>query len=737
MPCPDSVAVVTINWNGWRHTLACLSALRASVGADWHLFIVDNGSTDDSVARLRDLGPDTTLIEAGANLGWTGGNNLGLRHVLDQDLEHIFILNNDAFVHPDTLARLVAASRQATPRPVLGAYHKGAKTSDYDFCGAHIEPRTGIPAWNDIRMHQPPGDGALVDTAYVGGAALFMHRDHLRTVGFFDDRFFLNFDDTDWCARAKKAGFPLKMVGGAVVDHEGSASIGGRHAPLQTYFLTRNKLLYAQKHATPVQRLRLMRHIVWQAKDLAPGRGLMRYYNGLRARHGLSAALRLGIVDYFAGRFGDCPAVVRQWQADHARTKTAAAPATDVDVTAIVPTYNRANYLGETLESILGQTQRPRQLVIVDDGSSDGTQELVARYGDRVQYVRQDNAGKASALNLALRHAEAAAIWVVDDDDIPVPTALAQLSHLLASSPEAGFAGGHYDHFTVDASGAKRFSAVGAPTFDVDDLFAALLERCFIFQPALLVQRRAYDAVGAFDPDFVRAQDYDMLLRLAAQFPGAYVPELLFHQRCHTGLRGTASEPIDGQTIWSKQDSYDSRVMRKTYDRVPLHWYLPRSERTAQFDDHAQYRARFRRGAVLARRLLWTLAIDDFDAAFQIAQRNGWSSLPPAETQMLNRVFDEFGAAHRALDDDNPLLLAIADLPPSKLRDTVFAALLWPTFRYLLKGAVRADVAAAARHAQTYRRFSHAMTLPRHMTHAVANQFGRFAQRHDRKLHAA
>jgi GT2 family glycosyltransferase len=737
MPGPDSVAVVTINWNGWRHTLACLSALRGSVGANWHLFIVDNGSTDDSVARLKGLGADTTLIQSGANLGWTGGNNVALRKILDLNYEHIFVLNNDAAVHADTLSRLVAASSKCTPRPVLGAYHRGVKTSDYDFCGSHIEPRTGIPVWNDVRTCERPTTGALVDTAYIGGAALFAHVDHFRRVGLFDERFFLNFDDTDWCARARETGFPLKMVGGAVVDHEGSASIGGRYAPMQTYFLTRNKLLYAQKHATTIQRVRLMRHIVWQAKDMASGRGLRRYFNALRALDGQAVAFRQGIADYFAGRFGDCPPIVRQLQAKHLPARAAANPATGLAVTAIVPTYNRAHYLAESIDAVLGQSQPPRQVVIVDDGSTDGTRAVVASYGDRVQYVRQDNAGKASALNFSLHHAQGEAIWIVDDDDIPVPTALGKLSHALSSNPELGFSGGHYDHFRVDASGAKHFLPVSKPAFDQDDMFRALLERCFLFQPALLVHRRVYETVGDFDPDFIRAQDYEMLLRIAACFRGVFVPEVIFHQRCHTGLRGTAVQPIDGASVWSKQDTYDTRVMRKVHDRTPLQWYLPRSERELLFDDMAQFRARLRRGAVLSRRLLWTLAIDDFQLAFRIAERNGWSSLPHTEMQMLNRVFDEFGAAHRTLDDHNPLLVAINDLPPSKLRDTVFAALLWPTFRYLLKGAMHADIATAAKHAQTYRRFSHAMTLPSHITLALANQLGRLRQRHDRKFHAA
>ncbi|WP_309646290.1 glycosyltransferase, partial [Phenylobacterium sp.] len=76
---PDlGVAVVTVNWNGWRDTLACLAALRGSRGAAWRLIIVDNASTDDSRSHLSDLGDDVTTLWAPTNGGWTGGNNIGV-----------------------------------------------------------------------------------------------------------------------------------------------------------------------------------------------------------------------------------------------------------------------------------------------------------------------------------------------------------------------------------------------------------------------------------------------------------------------------------------------------------------------------------------------------------------------------------------------------------------------------------------------------------------------------------
>jgi len=320
----ETVAVVTINWNGWRHTRECLAALRASRGARWHLYLVDNGSTDDSLAHLGGLGDDVTLIEAGANLGWTGGNNLGVRHALARGHERIFLLNNDAFVLPDTLERLLAAAREAegmagegaAAPPVLGPVHKGVGGPDYDFSVAAFDPRTGVPAWRTDAGAEGAPARPLIETAYVSGAAILTHRRHFEAVGPFDDRFYLNFDDTDWCVRAARAGFALLMVPDAAIGHVGSASIGGRESPLQTYFLTRNRLLFAEKHCTTVQRLRLLRRCIWQARALgddgAPGHWSVRLW---RARDGRMAAFRRALLDYALRRFGDCPPEVRRWHA--------------------------------------------------------------------------------------------------------------------------------------------------------------------------------------------------------------------------------------------------------------------------------------------------------------------------------------------------------------------------------------------------------------------------------------
>lgn len=311
----EKVAVVTINWNAADLTLRCLAALRATQGASWHLYVVDNSSTDGSVDRLAEaLGDadDATLIRSPVNAGWTGGNNMGIARALADGYDALFILNNDAFVRADTLAQLlaVAHAHEGAP-PVLGPVHVSAGSGRYDFRVSHREKKTGIPVWTAVEDWGEETRRPTWPTAYVSGAGIFADRRHFDAVGMFDDRFFLNFDDTDWCTRAETAGFPLLMVRDAVIDHVGSASIGGVMSPLQTYFLTRNRLLYAEKHRPAVDRLRLARRQWWRARELGNGHALRML---LPQRDPVAYAFRRGVLDYLARRFGDCPDSIRTAQ---------------------------------------------------------------------------------------------------------------------------------------------------------------------------------------------------------------------------------------------------------------------------------------------------------------------------------------------------------------------------------------------------------------------------------------
>ena len=308
----DDIAVITVNWNGWQVTLDCLTALRASKGASWRLFIVDNASTDDSIERLSGLGEDVVLIQAATNGGWTGGNNVGVRRALDEGYNYIFLLNNDAMVEPHTMSRLLAFSSTRSPPPVVGPLHRNIQSSRFDFIGASINESNGMPTYesgDESAIAQRP---AFYPTAFVSGAGMFLSREHFENVGMFDDNFYLNYDETDWCYRARKIGTEIFMLKSAKIIHLVSASIGGSESPLNVYFMTRNSLLFAERHLSRRQRYVHLVSLLRYGRNLTFSPGFLRrtwfVVVGSDAR---ARAFRAGLRDYVLRRFGDCPGQIR------------------------------------------------------------------------------------------------------------------------------------------------------------------------------------------------------------------------------------------------------------------------------------------------------------------------------------------------------------------------------------------------------------------------------------------
>lgn len=308
----DQVAVIVVNWNGWQLCLDCLASLRRSEGVGWHLYLIDNASTDGSPQHLRDLGDDVTVILSDINGGWTGGNNLGVKRALADGHQRLFILNSDAQVRPDTLAKLVHFGAGRSPPPLVGPVHRSMDETHLNFVGAQVDPRSGIP--RNLEAHEVDFDGCgeAYDTAYIRGAAIFASRVHFDQLGLFDDRYYLNFDESDWCFRAREAGFPVLMLKTAEILHLESASIGGGASPLNTYFIIRNGLLFGEAHCTARQRLSHARDVLRSAMYALPYTSRARRLLGVMVgRSPAQQAFRMAVRDYALRRFGNCPPKIR------------------------------------------------------------------------------------------------------------------------------------------------------------------------------------------------------------------------------------------------------------------------------------------------------------------------------------------------------------------------------------------------------------------------------------------
>ncbi|WP_375396527.1 glycosyltransferase family 2 protein [uncultured Sphingomonas sp.] len=312
LPASDAIAVIVVNWNAWRMSLDCLASLRASQGVPWHLFLVDNASSDDSHDHLVDLGDDVTVILADSNGGWTGGNNLGIRTALAAGYDRFFILNNDAQVKPDTMALLVQHADAQPVRPIIGPIHRDADGGRLNFIGTTPDPKVGLPHFINPWYVDLEDFPAAYDTCFIKGAAILAFREHFDRCGLFDDRYYLNCDEMDWCYRVREHGYGVRLLKAAEILHGGSASIGGAQSPLGVYFLTRNGFLFAELHCTRKQRMRhliaTVRWVVQLSGKPSPVRRLIATAIGSE-KHAVAA--RRAAMDYLLRRFGDCPPVIR------------------------------------------------------------------------------------------------------------------------------------------------------------------------------------------------------------------------------------------------------------------------------------------------------------------------------------------------------------------------------------------------------------------------------------------
>ena len=290
-------------------------------------------------------------------------------------------------------------------------------------------------------------------------------------------------------------------------------------------------------------------------------------------------------------------------------------------VSVIIATYNRAAYLPQALESILGQTVAPDEVIVVNDGSSDGTKVALQPFDGRIVYLEKENGGKASALNMAMPVVSGDYVWIFDDDDIAEPSALGLLLGALEAHPDAGFSFGSFRHLFAGPDGHERYGRTIEFSCTPERIFPELLLDCSIAQQGMLVRRVCYEEVGPFADDLLRCQDYDMLLRLARRFDAIGVGGPLFRMRVHEGARGSAADSHRASERNARWLAYEQIIFGRLYEDLTLAEYLGRDvadsgERLAL----AQHRhALLRRAAMMGRRGLWHQAIGDLATATQIA----------------------------------------------------------------------------------------------------------------------
>lgn len=253
---PLACAVIVLNYNGKDLLARCLESLRRQSARDLTIVVIDNGSDDDSAAFVRREFPEVTLVALPENLGFCGGNNVGIQHALRAGFHYVLLLNNDTVCAPDCLERLLDAACHQPPN--VAAWNPKiyfADTARLWFAGGEFSLWTARARHRGWKTEDRGQFDIPADMTLATGCALLLRCSALREIGLLDERFFAYLEDVEWSVRARRAGYRLRFVPQAVLWHDcGGTSVGmlGRRSQWFPQRLSsRNLALLARKHLRP------------------------------------------------------------------------------------------------------------------------------------------------------------------------------------------------------------------------------------------------------------------------------------------------------------------------------------------------------------------------------------------------------------------------------------------------------------------------------------------------------
>jgi hypothetical protein len=349
------VAVIVLSWNGWQDTIECLESLQKIDYSNYEMMVIDNGSTDGLVEKLKrwakgeipvntrfvnfdarskpiryieydrktaEAGGDQQegslnglassqkliIIRSGENLGFPGGNNVGIRYVLEkEDFRYVLLLNNDTAVAPDFLTKMVEAAEGDEETGIVGGkiyyYHHpekiwygGGKLSLWRASG--FNQQMGKTDRELPHRHSDGESKGVIEATFITGCLMLIRKELLRNIGLLREDYFLSLEDTDFCYQALRQGWKMKVNLEAKIWHKVAPTKGGEISLINSYYITRNRLFFGFE---TVQGLRY--RIVFELFFFftRPIRLLMW---GISDKKQVAKGTLLGIMDFLTGKKG-------------------------------------------------------------------------------------------------------------------------------------------------------------------------------------------------------------------------------------------------------------------------------------------------------------------------------------------------------------------------------------------------------------------------------------------------
>lgn len=477
------IAIITLNYNGKNDTLDLLESLSKLRTTDCELqtIVVDNASSDGSVPAIKKKFPKVDILQAGKNLGFSGGYNRGLEYAKIWGADFFLLINNDCFIKDDNLLSELVRTISSDPKRGFVSpkiyfapgfeFHKDRyKKEDL---GKVIWYAGGKFDWDNIgSVHRgiDEVDNGQYDwveeTEIFSGACVLVRKEVFEKLGGFDEKYFLYFEDSDLVKRAKDAGFRIYYNGNVSLYHKVSQSTG-IGSKITDYYHTRNRLIFSMRYGRLRTKFALFREAL---KLFIFGR----------------PAQRRGVLDFYLGITGG---IGGKGQAEY-----------PLKLSIGIVNYNTSDLTKKLLESIFnknsGFDSKTMEVIVLDNGQTDPCKDKIKKFHSKVKYLQNSgNEGFSKGYNKTIKYSLGGYYLMLNSDIEVLPSGISELIRAEDRLKGQAVLGGRL----VFPDMSSQDSAFHLPTLTgaFKEYFLAEKGSYFMFQPDSFVPVRVEGLVMA------------------------------------------------------------------------------------------------------------------------------------------------------------------------------------------------------------------------------------------------
>lgn len=271
-----AVAIIIINWNNYPDTIDCIRSLENLKYNNFHVFLVDNNSRDNSFEKIiRDYKNNSInipikFLQTEDNLGFAGANNLAIENANKEGFNYFWLLNNDTVVTSLSLNSLIEEISKEESIGIVGSKIFYYGTNKLWFAGGKINKKFGKIKHLKMNIEDDDQSEYAKEVDYITGCSLLFKKELLDSIGYMNQDYFLYYEETEWSIRAKQKGWKIKFVNHSIIYHKVSISSGGECniAPYVAYYNIRNPLIMVSRTQLKISLILTFIYVLWKSFKL-------------------------------------------------------------------------------------------------------------------------------------------------------------------------------------------------------------------------------------------------------------------------------------------------------------------------------------------------------------------------------------------------------------------------------------------------------------------------------------